>query len=232
MNDKLTLDKLSAVEKMLTALLKSNDIIHWVGGYVQGRTTPKDDQRIGDPFIILYPASERLNHKICRVYEHDFAKLPDFVDTDVPEDARVDDNPDRDKAIKKRVYRPCPPFLITIYEGKETQMGPEKRFLDVVRVSRPKDETPQPTSPAPQPPAPAPAPAPLRAHVQAALHDYFRQLEGQMPTGLYDLVLQEVERPLLETVMHFTHGNQTRAAEVLGINRSTLRKKLRQYGLE
>ena len=53
-----------------------------------------------------------------------------------------------------------------------------------------------------------------------------------MPTGLYDLVLQEVERPLLETVMHFTHGNQTRAAEVLGINRSTLRKKLRQYGLE
>ncbi|HNK33203.1 MAG TPA: DNA-binding transcriptional regulator Fis [Plasticicumulans sp.] len=82
------------------------------------------------------------------------------------------------------------------------------------------------------PPAPAPAPAPLRAHVQAALHDYFRQLEGQMPTGLYDLVLQEVERPLLETVMHFTHGNQTRAAEVLGINRSTLRKKLRHYGLE
>lgn len=167
MNDKLTLDKLSAVEKMLTALLKSNDLIHWVGGYVQGRTTPKDDQRIGDPFIILYPASERLNHKICRVYEHDFAKLPDFVDTDVPEDARVDDNPDRDKALKKRVYRPCAPFLITIYEGKETQMGPEKRFLDVVRVSRPKDDNAQTsTPPAPQPSTPPVQPA--RAATSAA----------------------------------------------------------------
>ena len=80
-------------------------------------------------------------------------------------------------------------------------------------------------------PPPPPA-APLRAHVQTALHEYFRQLDGQMPTGLYEFVLQEVERPLLETVMHFTHGNQTRAAEVLGINRSTLRKKLRQYGME
>lgn len=45
------------------------------------------------------------------------------------------------------------------------------------------------------------------------------------------MVMSEVEKPLLESVMHFTRGNQTRAAEVLGINRSTLRKKLEQYGI-
>lgn len=74
--------------------------------------------------------------------------------------------------------------------------------------------------------------APLRNQVQSALQDYFRQLDGQMPSDLYKLVLQEVEHPLLETVMHHTRGNQTRAAEILGINRSTLRKKLKQYGME
>ncbi len=74
--------------------------------------------------------------------------------------------------------------------------------------------------------------APLRAQVQAALHEYFQHLDGQLPNGLYQFVLAEVEHPLLETVMHYTRGNQTKAAEVLGINRSTLRKKLRQYGLD
>lgn len=74
--------------------------------------------------------------------------------------------------------------------------------------------------------------APLRNQVQSALQDYFRQLDGQMPSDLYKLVLQEVEHPLLETVMHYTRGNQTKAAEILGINRSTLRKKLKQYDME
>ena len=74
--------------------------------------------------------------------------------------------------------------------------------------------------------------APLRAQVHSALQDYFRQLDGHMPSNLYKLVLQEVEPPLLEAVMDYTSGNQTRAAEILGINRSTLRKKLKQYGLE
>lgn len=73
---------------------------------------------------------------------------------------------------------------------------------------------------------------PLRMQVQAALQDYFRQLDGELPRDLYQFVLQEVERPLLEAVMAITRGNQTRAAEVLGLNRSTLRKKLRHYGLE
>lgn len=158
--------QLTQIEKMLTALLKSNNQLHWIGGYVYGRTTPRDDQRIGDPFIILYPASERLNHKVTRVYEHDFPKLPAFLDTHVPESGTVDDNPDRDKALRKRVYYPCEHFLITTYEGKETQMGPEVRFLDVIRTAKPKaDVTSAPApQPAPVPPVqPAPQPAPTKA---------------------------------------------------------------------
>ena len=60
---------------------------------------------------------------------------------------------------------------------------------------------------------------------------YFHNLGGQAPSNLYDLVLREAEPPLLEIVMKFTGGNQTKAAAILGINRGTLRKKLRQYGL-
>ena len=77
-----------------------------------------------------------------------------------------------------------------------------------------------------------PHPTPLRTQVQAALKDYFQRLEGHVPCNLYKLVLREVEPPLLETVMEYTRGNQTRAAEILGINRSTLRKKLKQYEIE
>ncbi len=73
---------------------------------------------------------------------------------------------------------------------------------------------------------------PLREQVRDSLHDYFRKLEGDMPANLYKLVLEEMERPLLETVLHHTKGNQSRAAQVLGLNRSTLRKKLQQYGIE
>ena len=88
----------------------------------------------------------------------------------------------------------------------------------------------RPTEPA-APGSATPA-APLRAQVQAALQDYFRQLEGHMPYNLYKLVLREIEPPLLETVMQHAHGNQTKAAQILGINRSTLRKKLKQYGID
>ncbi len=73
---------------------------------------------------------------------------------------------------------------------------------------------------------------PLRDHVAETLRIYFHNLGGQAPSNLYDLVLREVEPPLLDIVMKFTHGNQTRAAIILGINRGTLRKKLRQYGLD
>lgn len=72
---------------------------------------------------------------------------------------------------------------------------------------------------------------PLRDQVQESLRIYFHNLGGQAPNNLYDLVLSEVEAPLLEVVMHFTGGNQTKAAAILGLNRGTLRKKLRRYGL-
>lgn len=64
-----------------------------------------------------------------------------------------------------------------------------------------------------------------------SLEKYFRDLDGQMPSGIYDMVIQAVERPLLEVVMRQADGNQVRASEMLGINRNTLRKKLVNHGL-
>ncbi|MEM1263181.1 MAG: DNA-binding transcriptional regulator Fis [Pseudomonadota bacterium] len=72
---------------------------------------------------------------------------------------------------------------------------------------------------------------PLGRLTEEALTQYFSTLNGHNPNGLYDLVLGEVEKPLLRKVMQYTGGNQSRAAEVLGINRGTLRKKLQQYAL-
>ncbi|MCP5149841.1 MAG: DNA-binding transcriptional regulator Fis [Ectothiorhodospiraceae bacterium] len=73
---------------------------------------------------------------------------------------------------------------------------------------------------------------PLRTCVREALERYFAQLDGHECQGLFDLVMGEVEAPLLEAVLAHTKGNQTRAAQMLGINRATLRKKLRQYRIE
>ncbi|MGV8843157.1 MAG: DNA-binding transcriptional regulator Fis [Pseudomonas sp.] len=71
----------------------------------------------------------------------------------------------------------------------------------------------------------------LRGSVEKALHNYFAHLDGQDVSDIYNLVLSEVEAPLLETVMHYVKGNQTKASELLGLNRGTLRKKLKQYDL-
>lgn len=71
----------------------------------------------------------------------------------------------------------------------------------------------------------------LRNCVEKVLHEYFTHLEGQSVTNVYDMVLSEVEAPLLKTVMNHVNGNQTKASEVLGLNRGTLRKKLKQYDL-
>jgi Fis family transcriptional regulator len=57
------------------------------------------------------------------------------------------------------------------------------------------------------------------------------QLNGNDVDDMYDLVLSEIEAPMLEEVMQYTRGNQTRAANLLGINRGTLRKKLKKYGM-
>ncbi len=72
---------------------------------------------------------------------------------------------------------------------------------------------------------------PLRRHTKEALDSYFASLNGDRPGELYDLVLGEVEEPLFRAVMDYTHGNQSQAACILGINRGTLRKKLKIYSL-
>ncbi|HCS27831.1 MAG TPA: DNA-binding transcriptional regulator Fis [Spongiibacteraceae bacterium] len=71
----------------------------------------------------------------------------------------------------------------------------------------------------------------LRENVAVAVKNYFDQLDGQDVTDVYEMVLSEVEAPLLEKVMSYTRNNQTRASQLLGLNRGTLRKKLKKYGL-
>lgn len=71
----------------------------------------------------------------------------------------------------------------------------------------------------------------LSTHVKNSLERYFNDLNGEKTTDVYDMVIAEVERPLLEIVMRHVKSNQCRAAELLGINRNTLRKKLKIYKL-
>jgi len=71
----------------------------------------------------------------------------------------------------------------------------------------------------------------LRSAVDQAVANYFRQLGSEEVTGVYDMVLAEIEAPLLMRTLEYTRGNQTQAAIVLGLNRGTLRKKLKQYKL-
>jgi Fis family transcriptional regulator len=63
------------------------------------------------------------------------------------------------------------------------------------------------------------------------LKQYFKDMDGENATDVYDMVVANVERPLLEVVMQHAEGNQTRASELLGLNRNTLRKKLTQHGI-
>lgn len=72
---------------------------------------------------------------------------------------------------------------------------------------------------------------PLRASAEEAFNEYFGSLNGHAPVEFYSTVLKEVEQPLFQAVMSFTRGNQSRAADILGINRGTLRKKLKTYGM-
>lgn len=62
--------------------------------------------------------------------------------------------------------------------------------------------------------------------VRRSLERYFKDLDGEKPCSIYDMVLKNVERPMLEAVLDHADGNQTIAAEMLGINRNTLRKKI------
>jgi len=72
---------------------------------------------------------------------------------------------------------------------------------------------------------------PLRNCVEDAMQSYFKQLEGHATNDLYQMVLNEIEEPLFRSVLKYTKGNQSKASELLGINRGTLRKKLKMYGL-
>ncbi len=71
----------------------------------------------------------------------------------------------------------------------------------------------------------------LREEVEKALRRYFQHLEDEPVTDLYQMVISEVEAPLLEAVMRYTGNNQSKASIMLGLNRGTLRTKLKQYNL-
>lgn len=67
--------------------------------------------------------------------------------------------------------------------------------------------------------------------VQHSLDEYFRKLDGEPPHGIYDMVIAHVERALLASILDRSNGNQTHAAEMLGLNRNTLRAKLAKHKL-
>ena len=82
-----------------------------------------------------------------------------------------------------------------------------------------------------QPSTATPTGSPIDQSIRATLETYFDDLDGTTPHGLYDMVIKAVERPLLDVVMARADGNQSRAAEWLGINRNTLRRKLVEHRL-
>lgn len=73
----------------------------------------------------------------------------------------------------------------------------------------------------------------MARYVRQAIGDYFQALNGDEPLRpVYDMVIGCVEKPLIETVLHHSGGNQTRAAELLGLNRNTLRKKIQTHKIK
>ena len=73
----------------------------------------------------------------------------------------------------------------------------------------------------------------IARYVREAVGGYFTALEGEDPScAVYDMVIHCVEKPLIETVLHHAGGNQTRAAELLGLNRNTLRKKIQLHKIK
>ena len=92
----------------------------------------------------------------------------------------------------------------------------------------PHDGTPSAANDEAQHPEPVQS---LSESVTAAVRHYLKELDGQMSTDVYQMVLAEIEAPLLEEIMGYTRNNQTKASIMLGLNRGTLRKKLKQYDL-
>jgi Fis family transcriptional regulator, factor for inversion stimulation protein len=72
----------------------------------------------------------------------------------------------------------------------------------------------------------------LSDNVRIAMNKYFNDLEGHDPADLYQLVMTQIEVPLFESVLNYTEGNVSRAADVLGLNRGTLRNRLQKYKID
>ena len=72
----------------------------------------------------------------------------------------------------------------------------------------------------------------LPDNIDTLLDQYFNDLDGDEPNAIYEMVINTVEKPLLLYIMNKTEGNQSKAAKMLGLNRNTLRKKLKQYNLD
>ena len=72
----------------------------------------------------------------------------------------------------------------------------------------------------------------LPDNIDTLLDQYFNDLDGDKPNAIYEMVINTVEKPLLLYIMNKTEGNQSKAAKMLGLNRNTLRKKLKQYNLD
>lgn len=131
-------DMLKQVWLMQRTILKGQGHLHRIGGYVCGRTSNDD------PYIILYPDGDLLVHKAVRVYKEQLKQLPPFINIDNIEDDAGGGNPDKEKAKKKGIYRECPLFEVMTYDGKDTQMGPEKRFSGVLRIVPQRNSPPPP----------------------------------------------------------------------------------------
>ena len=72
----------------------------------------------------------------------------------------------------------------------------------------------------------------LPDNIDTLLDQYFNDLDGDKPTAIYEMVINTLEKPLILYIMNKTEGNQSKAAKMLGLNRNTLRKKLKQYNLD
>ncbi len=143
-------EQLDRIEQMLRAQLKIAGHIWWIGGFVYGVTSNND------LFIILYPADEKLNEKVVRVYPHDFKKLPSFIPTQGIDGGDTEANPNKEQARRKGIYHECPPFEVVTFDGRETQMGRERRFGDVLRVTRRVQQPPAAMQAAASQPPPPP----------------------------------------------------------------------------
>ncbi len=73
---------------------------------------------------------------------------------------------------------------------------------------------------------------PLNHYVSNSLDSFFKALNGHAPKDLYGMILEQVEPPLLKATLKYCEGNQSRAASILGLNRATLRKKIRQHKIQ